>query len=194
MPTERSKGTWDEGIASRQNKTRIATAVISSTAMLLVGLVAAFLAFPPFQEWVRDWLSDRKIEPLGIEQMSPRVFAYYGEADNLGGFGRLELIFDADTGKPSYDLAYTLPVDQTGYAGLAFQFTKGLNLSGYRAVECIVTFTQPGDVVDLYFKDIAGNFNTMRVANNGADEMLLRYEFTPHSALKNGVEGNYGVS
>lgn len=193
MPTERSKETSDEGIANRQNKMGIfiplITALIGSAVTLLVGISA----FPPFQEWVRDKLSDQKIEPLGIEQMSPRVFAYYGEADNLGGFARLELFFDAGAGKPSYELAYTLPSDQTGYAGMAFQFTQGANLSGYRAVEFVLVFTQPGDVVDIYFKDIAGNFNTIRVSNSGADEMLLRHEFINFPSINFNAVKEFGI-
>ena len=71
---------------------------------------------------------------------------------------KLELIFDASTGKPSYELGYNLPGDQNGYAGLAFQVKEGSNLSAYNAVECKVAFSQLSDVVDLYFKNIARQF------------------------------------
>ncbi|MBI5294312.1 MAG: hypothetical protein HY869_02470 [Chloroflexi bacterium] len=193
MPTESSKETRDEGIAIKQNKMGIIipliTALIGSAVTLLVGV----LAFPPFQEWVRDRLSDQKIEPLGIEQMSPRVFAYYGEADNLGGFARLELIFDAGAERPSYELSYNLPGDQHGYTGMAFQFKEGSNLSRYGAVECIVIFSELSDVVDLYFKDIAGNFNTIRVSNNGVGEMRLRYEFTNFPAINFNAVKEFGI-
>jgi hypothetical protein len=49
-----AKETVQERIAVRRDRTMITTALISSATTLLVGLVVAFLAFPPFQEWVRN--------------------------------------------------------------------------------------------------------------------------------------------
>lgn len=174
MPKETEK----EKIVNKQSTTMINVALISSATTLLVSLITAFLAFPPFQAWVYSWGNEQKVEPLGIEHLSPRIFAYYGEAENAGGFGRLELIFNEITSRPTYELSYNLPDDKTGYAGIAFQLGEGSDLSGYNAVECTVIFGQAGDVIDLYFKDIAGHFNTIRVSNNGANEMLLRFEFS----------------
>jgi hypothetical protein len=128
-----------------------------------------------------------------IERINQHVFAYYGEAENAGGFARLELIFDASTGKPAYELDYNLPGDKSGYAGLAFQVNGGSNLSAYKAVECTLTFSQLSDVVDLYFKDIAGNFNTIRISNNGANEMKLRNEFTNFPAINFNAVKEFGI-
>jgi hypothetical protein len=176
-----------------QSRSAIMVAVISSIATCIVGLLTISFAFPPFQEWVRNLGNDQKIETLAIEQINQRVFAYYGEAENAGGFGKLDLIYTGIEAGPTYELSYNLAGDQTGYAGLAFQFDSGSNLSRYNAVECTVVFSQPNDVVDLYFKDIAGNFNTIRVSNNGANEMVLRYEFTNFPKINFNAVKEFGI-
>ncbi len=178
---------------NNQNRTMIIVALISSATTLLVSIFTAFLAFPPFQEWVRSWGNDSKVEALAIEQIPQRVFPYYGEAENVGGFAKIEMIFDGIDEKPSYELNYNIPGDQKGYAGMAFQFVEGSNLSKYNAVECTVVFNQLSDVVDLYFKDIASNFNTVRVSNNGANEMMLRYEFTNFPKINFNAVKEFGI-
>jgi hypothetical protein len=189
MPKEAEK----EKIADKQFRAMIIVAVISSATTFLVGIITAFFAFPPFQEWVRNWGDDQKAEILEIEQIPQRVFAYYGEAENSGGFGRLDLTYDGVVEKPSYELGYNLPVDMKGYAGLAFQFDEGSNLTRYKAVECTVIFNQTNDIMDLYFKDIAGSFNTIRVSNNGADEMKLRYEFANFPDINFNAVKEFGI-
>ncbi len=184
-----SKETLEERLTGKQNKTLIAVALIGALATILVGV----LALPPFQEWIRNLGREQKIEALAIEQVPQRVFAYYGQVENVGGFAKLDLLFDGTDGKPVYALAYNLPGDQTGYVGLAFQFEAGSNLSNYDAVECTVTFSQLSDVVDLYFKDIANNFNTIRVSNNGANEMRVRYEFTNFPKINFNAVKEFGI-
>lgn len=184
------KGTEKERIVGRQSTTMIIVALISSVTTLLVTVLTAILTLPPFHDWLYSLGNSQSLE---VEQTSPRVFAYYGEAEHAGGFGRLELIFDDDAKMPVYELAYTLPNDKNGYAGMAFQFGGGLNLSEYAAAECMVTFSQADDVVDLYFKDIAGHFNTVRVTNNGADEMRLRLEFANFSSINFNAVKEFGV-
>lgn len=183
MPKETEK----ERIVGRQSTAMIIVAVISSVTTLLVAIIT------PFQDWAYSLIHDQGPAALEVEQASPRVFAYYGEAENAGGFGRLELIFDEGGQSPAYELTYNLPVDASGYAGMAFQFGAGLNLSKYAAAECELLFTQPGDVVDLYFKDIAGHFDTVRVSNNGADEMALRLEFVNFPGINFNAVWEFGM-
>lgn len=113
---------------------------------------------------------------LAIEQIPQDIFAYAGNNNPDGGAGTFVLIED-DENIPNYKLDYSLLSDKYGYAGLAFNFHGSMNLSTYNAIECIIIFSQPLDEINLYIKDISNNFNTIRVVNNGVNEMVLRYEF-----------------
>jgi hypothetical protein len=153
--------------------------------------IAAFFTVPAFQIWVGAFFPHSDSKSLAIEQIPQEIFAY---ADNNtdGGWGTFWIVYD-DENLPLYKLDYFLPNDKDGYAGLAFQFVEGSNLSTYNTVECVVIFSQLSDVVDLYFKDIAGNFNTIRVANNGANEMALRYEFTNFPNINFNAVKEFGI-
>ena len=41
----------------------------------------------------------------------------------------------------------------------------------------MITFSQTNGEIDLYMKDIGNNYNAIRVANSGSNEMIVRYEF-----------------
>lgn len=129
---------------------------------------------------------------MAIEEFPQQVFAYAGNDNPDGGGSTLLLLYD-EGGLPIYELDYSLPADKHGYAGLAFEFVEGLNLSAYEAVECVILFSQLSDEVDLYFKDIAGSFDTIRVANNGADEMALRYELTNFPKVNFNAVKEFGI-
>jgi hypothetical protein len=129
---------------------------------------------------------------LAIEQIPQQIFAYAGNNNPDGGWSAFWLYYE-DEGNPVYKLEYALPEDKNGYAGLAFEFNDGANLSAYQAVECTLIFNQPSDVVDLYFKDIAGNFNTVRVANNNTNEMTVRYEFTNYPEVNFNAVNEFGL-
>jgi hypothetical protein len=113
---------------------------------------------------------------LEIEKIPLDVFAYGGNDNPDGGFGTFVLINNSEI-IPNYKLDYFLPGDKRGYAGLAFNFHEGANLSTYHAIEVVVLFSSPLDEIDLYVKDLGGSFNTIRVVGNGGGEMTLRYEF-----------------
>jgi hypothetical protein len=112
---------------------------------------------------------------LLIEQFPQEVFAYADTSS--GGWSTFWLIYhDMDT--PTYRLDYWLPSENSGYAGLTFKFTGGEDLSDYNAVEYVITFSQAPDEIDMYFKDIADNFDTIRITSNNTNEMVLRYQLT----------------
>jgi hypothetical protein len=153
--------------------------------------ITAFFTVPAFQTWVGAFFPHSDSKSLDIEQIPQEIFAY---ADNNpdGGWGTFWVVYD-DKNSPIYKLDYFLPGDKHGYAGLAFKFVGGSSLSAYDTVECVVVFSQLSDVVDLYFKDIASNFNTIRVANNGAKEMVLRYEFTNFPNINFNAVKEFGI-
>jgi hypothetical protein len=149
-------------------------ALIGAIATVITGL----LAFPPFQEWVRSWGSDRKVQALAIEEIPQRVFAYDGSAENLGGWANYNTIFDGFDGKPYYELAYSIPEDQTSYGGLAFQFETGKNLSAYKVIVFTLQFDDVNNPIEFYAKDISGKGGRVRIVSNSTNNMPLRYEFT----------------
>lgn len=180
MSTTIPEATKEERIATRQINATLATALISSATTLLVGLLAAFLGFPPFQDWVRGRVTEKPVElpqALTLEQIPQDVFAYAGNNDPAGGAATFVLIVD-DQNLPNYKLDYSLPGDMQGYAGLAFNFHAGMDLSEYHAIDYTIVFDQPVNEIDLYFKDISNNFNTIRVVSNGKGEMVLRHDLS----------------
>lgn len=154
-----------------------ARATIIVALIGLLGIIVTIILSP-----LRQNIGSDKPDPtpdstsLSIEQIPHDIFAYAGNNNPDGGGGTFVLINDQET-IPNYKLDFSLPSDKRGYAGLAFNFHEGMNLSEYSAIECIVIFSQPRDEIDLYFKDIGSAFDTIRVVSNGANEMSLRYEF-----------------
>ena len=151
-------------------------ATVIAALIALTGIVIGSFLNPLAEKLINRPASPPEAASLPLEQLPQQVFAYAGNNNPQGGGSIFRLLYD-EKSLPIYQLEYSLPGDTQGYAGLAFQLQDGPNLSAYRAVECTLLFTRLNDVVDLYFKDIAGNFNTVRVANNGANEMAVRYEF-----------------
>lgn len=172
-----------------QSRGAILVAVISSVATCVVALLTIFFAFPPFQEWVRSWGGNANLQALSIEQIPQQIFSYADASS--GGWGAFWLIYDENV--TTYRFDYWLPADNSGYAGLAFQFLKSGNLSPYSAVECVMTFDQSPGAIDLYFKDIANNFDTIRVTSNSTNEMVLRYEFTNFPNIDFNAIKEFGV-
>ena len=115
---------------------------------------------------------------LAIEQIPQKVFPYYGEVENIGGFAKIELLFDGVDEKPSYELKYTIPANQPGYAGIAFQFERGLNVSSYKTVVFRIQFDDTGNSIDFYLKDIGGKKSSIRIVGRDTNELTLRYELS----------------
>ena len=151
-------------------------------AIAIIGLVGtcitAFFAIPGFQNWVGSLFTPTNPKSLAIEQISQRVFPYYGEAENVGGFAKIELLFDGVDEKPSYEFKYTLPANQPGYAGIAFQFENGLNVSSYKTIVFKIQFDDVGNSVDFYLKDIGGKKSSIRIVSKDTNELTLRYELS----------------
>lgn len=151
-------------------------------AIAIIGLVGtcitAFFAIPAFQNWVGLLFTPTNPKSLAVEQISQRVFPYYGEAENVGGFAKIELLFDGVDEKPSYEFKYTLPANQPGYAGIAFQFENGLNVSSYKTIVFKIQFDDVGNSVDFYLKDIGGKKSSIRIVSKDTNELTLRYELS----------------
>lgn len=117
-----------------------------------------------------------KGDTLAIEDIPQNVFVFAGNNSPDGGSGLFSLVYD-DKQAANYQMSYSLPEDKYGYAGMVFQFPKGYNLSAYKAIEFTIVFKDPGDQIDLFFKDIGNNNNSIRIASNTRDEMDLSYKF-----------------
>ena len=68
-----------------------------------------------------------------------------------------------------------------------------MNLSDYNAVECVIQFNQTPDEIDLYFKDIAGNFDTIRIKSNNTNDMVLSYEFANYPNINFNAVKEFGL-
>ncbi len=167
-------------------------AAVLASVIGVIGIVVGAFMNPIAVQLINKPTPTPAADSLAIEQIPQQIFAYAGNDNPDGGWGAFWLYYKSGN-KPVYKLEFTLPDDKNGYAGLAFEFMEGMNFSDYKAVECAVIFDRMDDVVDLYFKDIAGNFNTVRVANNGANEMSLRYEFTNFPTVNFNALEEFGV-
>lgn len=174
----------------------VKAAVISDRSgiwIAIIGLVGGVLiaVLTPFAvKWANRPEPVQEAVSLAIEQIPQQVFSYADTSS--GGWSALWLISEHVDAK-TYRFDYWLPEGKSGYAGLAFQFLEGSNLAGYSAVECTVTFSQSPDTIDLYFKDIADNFNTIRVTGNNTNEMNLRYVFTNFPGINFNAVKEFGV-
>jgi len=167
-------------------------ATIIAALIAVLGIVVGSFLNPFAEKLVNRPTPEPGSTAMAIEQIPQQIFAYAGNNNPDGGWGAFWLIYDEEN-VPNYKLEYSLPGGQYSYAGLAFLFTDGTNLSAYHAVESVVIFGGLNDVVDLYFKDIAGNFDTIRVANNGANEMVLRHEFTNFPDINFNAVKEFGI-
>lgn len=173
-----------------QSQSAILVAIISAIITCAVSFTTVFFAFPPFQDWVRSKIANEEPQALPIAELPQQIFGY---ADTTSGsWGAFWLVLDENK-STSYRLDYWLPADKSGFAGLAFQFMKGENLSAYNAVECVIVFSQSPDEIDLYFKDIADNFDTIRVMSGSANEMTVRYEFSNYPNINFNAIKEFGI-
>jgi hypothetical protein len=111
-----------------------------------------------------------------IENFPQQVFAYYGNAEGVGGAANVNLLYDGIHSYPSYHLDYNIPQGQTGYAGMAFQLDNGQNVTSYNAIEFTIQFSDTNIPIDFYVKDITGQSSSMRILSTSTDKMKLRYE------------------
>lgn len=167
-------------------------AVIIAALIGLAGIVIGSFLNPYMENLLDKPTPVPAPASLSIEQIPQQVFAFAGNGSPDGGWSAFWLYYE-DEGIPVYKLEYYLPEEGNGYAGLAFEFMEGENLSMYSAVECILLFSQPGEMADLYFKDIAGHFNTIRASNNDSNELALRYEFTNYPEVNFNALYEFGL-
>lgn len=167
-------------------------ATIYAAMIAVLGIAIGAFLNPLAEKLINHPTPAPKQTSISLEQIPQQVFAYAGNNNPDGGWSSFWLYYE-DGGSPTYKLEYSLPEDENGYAGLAFEFLEAANLSAYKAVECTFLFNQPDDVVDLYFKDIAGNFNAVRVANNNTNEISARFEFANFPAVNFNALDEFGL-
>ncbi len=77
---------------------------------------------------------------------------------------------------PIYMLDYNVPEGQTGYAGMAFQFSEGQNVLGYKAIEFTIQFNDVNIPIDFYVKDISNKSGNIRILSTSTEKIKLRYD------------------
>jgi hypothetical protein len=107
---------------------------------------------------------------LAIEKLPVTVFVYDGWDEGLGGWSYLSISYL--NSMPNYHYNYFIPIDQVGYAGMAFRFSEGQNLSKYQRVEFIIQFDDKDSehVIDFYLNDISGQKDFVRLTEIGSGE------------------------
>jgi hypothetical protein len=161
----------------------ITVAKITAAATILVAIISLIgNMFTVYWQFIRkpDEASQHTPTPestsLAIEQIPQKVFAYYGNAENLGGVATVNLAYDGKFPYPDYMLDYNVPEGPTGYAGMAFQFDEGQNVLGYKAIEFTIQFNDVNIPIDFYVKDISNKRGNIRVLSTSTDKIKLRYD------------------
>jgi hypothetical protein len=154
----------------------VKAAIISSKSgiwIAIIGLVGGLLIaiLSPF---ATKWANRSEPTPnplsLSIEQLPVVVFVYDGRDENLGGWSSLSISYL--NSMPNYHFSYSIPTDQTGYAGMAFRFSGGQNLSNYKRIEFTLQFDdmETEHVIDFYLTDISDQKSHVRITEIGSGE------------------------
>ena len=151
-------------------------ATIFAAIIAVIGIAIGAFLNPLAEKIINQPTPTPSLPSLAIERIPQQIFAFAGNNNPNGGSGAFWLIYD-DAQTPIYRLDFSLPADKSGYAGLAFQFTEGQNLSTYHAIELTMIFGQSNDEIDLYIKDISNASGQVHIAASSTNEMFLRYEF-----------------
>jgi len=149
-------------------------ATILAALIAVIGIVIGAFLNPLANKIINRSTPTPSSESLKIEQIPQQIFSYSETGPE--GWDVFWLIRE-DQGRTIYKFEYNLPSGESGFAGLAFNFTSGIDLSAYDAIELVIMFDQSLEEVDFYFKDIAKDLNTIRIANKGSNEMALHYKF-----------------
>lgn len=153
------------------------------TAMIAVlGIIIGAILGPIVEKLINRPIDEVVPVSLQLEQIPQNIFAYAGSDESIGGWSALWLRYEGN-GNPVYRLDYSLPTDQNGYAGMAFQFEEGQDLSEYKAVEITIRFYEPDSRIDFFIKDIAQNNAQMQVVAKGTNEAIIEYDFSNFSEV-----------
>ena len=147
-----------------------ARATIIVAIIGLVGIVATAILNPLGQKWVEQPEPTPNSLSLSIEKLPVVVFVYDGRDEDLGGWSSLSISYQNSL--PNYHFSYSIPIDQTGYAGIAFRFIGGHNLSNYKRIEFTLQFDdmETEHMIDFYLTDISGQKSHVRMTEIGSDE------------------------
>ncbi len=157
-------------------KITVAGTIIVAVTSLIGNLILGYWQFLRKPDDATQSTPFPEAASLAIEQIPQRVFSYYGNSENLGGFAKLDIIFDGSGINPHYLLNYTIPSDQEGYAGIAFQFDKGQDVTDYSAIAFNIQFSEGNIPIDFYVKDIGGNGDYVRVVSKGTEATPFRFD------------------
>jgi hypothetical protein len=154
----------------------VKAAIISSKSgiwIAIIGLVGGLL-IAILSPYATKWANRPEPTPnplsLSIEQLPVVVFVYDGRDENLGGWSSLSISYL--NSMPNYHFSYSIPTYQTGYAGMAFRFSGGQNLSNYKRIEFTFQFDdmETEHVIDFYLTDISGQKSHVRMTEIGSSE------------------------
>lgn len=102
---------------------------------------------------------------LSIDAIPSWVIPYQGRDDEEGGLGSSWLNIEyTESGHPNYQFRCELPVEEYGYAGLIFKFSRPQDLTSYRAVEIKAKFEKKVET-DFYIVDIDGRKKAVRIGD-----------------------------
>jgi hypothetical protein len=105
---------------------------------------------------------------LSIEKQFPiKVFSYDGSEKSVGGFA--ELTPTDMNGSPIYIFHYSIPNSGIGYAGVAFRFSGGQDISYYKEIEFSLQFSKNDEPIDVYLADTKGNKKSFRIISTDAN-------------------------
>jgi hypothetical protein len=151
-------------------------AVIIGSIITVIGVIIGSFLNPFFKNLLERPTPTPNPTSFPIENFPQEVFAYYGNAVGLGGAASINLLYDGISSYPRYLLDYNVPQGQTGYAGIAFQFADGQNVTKYSAIEFTIQFNEANVPIDFYVKDISNKGSRLHILSAGTDKMKLRYE------------------
>jgi hypothetical protein len=145
-------------------------AVVIAAVIGVVGIIIGAIVTPLAKKWIELPATPENPKSLAIEQLPVSVFVYDGRDENLGGWSGLRISYLNSA--PSYQFNYSIPTAQTSYAGIAFRFDAGQNLSKYQRVEFTIQFDgkESEHVIDFYLTDISGQKSHVRVTEIGSEK------------------------
>ena len=164
-------------------------AVIIAAIIGVVGIIIGAIANPLAKRLIDAPPVSDDQKTVAIEQLPITVFVYDGRDEGLGGWSDLSISYRSSV--PHYLFRYSIPANQTGYAGVAFRFVDGQNLSKYQRIEFTLQFDgkETDHVIDIYLVDISGQKRSVRLTEAGSDmkkksELLSNFSGVNLNAIK----------
>jgi hypothetical protein len=145
-------------------------ATILAAIIAVIGIAIGAFLNPLAEKVVNKPTPTQDSTVLKIEQLPLTIFTYDGREKNIGGWSNLGISYLDKI--PYYGFSYSVPADQTGYAGIAFRFIDGQNISEYQRIEFTIKFDdkESEHSIDLYLADISYQKSHIRITVIGSEE------------------------